>query len=155
MSNISITLNGIITDGMDVTFKTPCDCKDASGLKIYYRDPEDSDIVSKVFDFIDTHGNNVSNLENIFAEGVYVKVILDIVNNRAYIQNADTNAYLEGKINGRLPTTGGTMTGPLVLGKIILQRGINYGTEEEMNNIIGQEGQLFFVFAEQVTEEAE
>ena len=40
----------------------------------------------------------MTGLGKLFAAGAYVKVILDVTNGYAYIQNADTNAYLEGRL---------------------------------------------------------
>ena len=36
-------------------------------------------------------------VDNIFSEGAIVKVILDTDTNNAYVQNPDTNTYIEGK----------------------------------------------------------
>ena len=49
--------------------------------------------------FADAHGNDLGDLDNLFAEGAMVKVILDTDTNKAFIQNADTNAYLEKKFD--------------------------------------------------------
>lgn len=38
-------------------------------------------------------------MEDLFAKGALVKAILDVTNGHAYLQNADTNAYLENKLN--------------------------------------------------------
>lgn len=84
-----------VFDGQPVTFKSPASCVGVEGLKIYY--PEGDSIAVSTFDLVDAHGNNVGG-KNLFAENVLVKVILDTELNRAYVQNADTNAYLEGRL---------------------------------------------------------
>lgn len=94
MSNIRVDLSIPIYDGLPVTFKSPTDCSKVTGLIIYY--PSGDTTVSKVFQFADAHGNNVGSV-NLFASNVLVKVILDTKALRAYVQNADTNAYLEGR----------------------------------------------------------
>lgn len=103
MAYIKLTLDRPIQDGESLTFKAPCDCTGATdGLKIYYKTITDSAITdtSEVFTLKDAHKNTVSNLDNLFLTDAYVKVLLDTTNKLAFIQNADTNSYLEGKLNG-------------------------------------------------------
>lgn len=95
MANIRLDLQVPIEDGQTLTFKSPIDCSKVTGLIIYY--PENDSTTSKVFQFADAHGNNVGG-KGLFVENVLVKVILDTESSRAYVQNADTNAYLEGKL---------------------------------------------------------
>lgn len=89
MANIKVELSHEIIDGQPVTFVAPCDCTAITGLKVYYPGG------SKVFTFKDAHGNVLTGIGNLFGEGAYVKAILDVTNGNAYLQNADTNAYLE------------------------------------------------------------
>lgn len=100
MANVKVTLDYQINDGMSLTFKAPCDCTEVTGLKIYYPTltEETTTSTSKTFTFKDAHGNDLANIGNLFTTGAYVKVILDITNGYAYIQNADTNGYLESAI---------------------------------------------------------
>jgi hypothetical protein len=63
---------------------------------VYYPGADESTI-SKVFALADAHGNNVGDIDHLFAEDVVVKVILDVTKGMAFVQNADTNAYLEAK----------------------------------------------------------
>lgn len=98
MSNIRIDLEATVINGQTLTFKSPVDCSQITGLKVYY--PEGDAVKSRVFQFADAHGNNVGNI-NLFAANVLVKVILDTDLNRAYVQNADTNAYLESHIQNK------------------------------------------------------
>lgn len=97
MANVKVTLDYQINDGMSLTFKAPCDCTAVTGLIVYYPSlTEDaSTSTSKTFTFKDAHGNNLASVGNLFTTGAYVKVILDTTNNSAYIQNADTNSYIE------------------------------------------------------------
>ena len=87
--NIRVDLTTPITDGTEVVFRSPVDCSEITGLIVYCNDD------SKEFALADAHGNNVGDIDHLFAENVVVKVILDVTHSMAYVQNADTNAYLE------------------------------------------------------------
>ena len=95
MANIKIELSLPIIDGMPLSFKAPCDCVAVTGIKVEY--PEGDSTVSKVFTFADAHGNELTGIGNLFTAGAMVRVILDTDTNKAFLQNADTNAYLEGR----------------------------------------------------------
>ncbi len=93
--NIIVDLEaGTIKDGTEVVFRSPVDCSQVTGLKVYH----DNGIVDE-FMFADAHGNNVGDIDHLFAENVAVKVILDVTTGMAFVQNADTNAYLEGRFD--------------------------------------------------------
>lgn len=94
--NIRVDLNTSIKDGTEVIFRSPVDCSQVTGLKVYYIG-DDGNTTSMEFAFADAHGNNVGNIDHLFAENVAVKVILDVTTSMAFVQNADTNAYLEGR----------------------------------------------------------
>ena len=97
MANIRVDSPTTIYDGQTITFKSPADCSQITGLIIYY--PEGETTKSKEFKLVDAHGVDVgSGTISLFAANVLVKVILDIDESKAYVQNADTNAYLEGKL---------------------------------------------------------
>ena len=89
MSNIIVDYNAPIQDGTEVVFRSPVDCSQITGLKVNYSGG------SKEFMFADAHGNNVGNIDHLFAENVVVKVILDVTTGMAFVQNPDTNSYLE------------------------------------------------------------
>ena len=93
MAKIRIDLNGALTDGQNVTFKAPCDCTEIDGFKVYYI--SNGERVSKNFTIKDSHGTDLKGIGNLFKQGAYVHAILDTVNGAAYLQNADTNSYLE------------------------------------------------------------
>lgn len=96
--NIRVDLVYPISDGSPVTFKSPCDCSEVTGLIVYSPESVGStNIIATEFIFADAHKNDVSEMAELFTEGVIVKLILDVTHNIAYVQNADTNAYLEGK----------------------------------------------------------
>ena len=98
MANIRVDSPISIFDGQALTFRSPADCSQITGLKVYY--PEGGTTISKVFRFADAHGNNIGDLD-LFAADVVVKVILDTDTDLAFVQNADTNAYLEGRFDGK------------------------------------------------------
>lgn len=101
MANIKVELNHEIIDGQPITFVAPCDCTAVTGLKVYYPGG------SKVFTFKDAHGNALTGVGNLFSQGAYVKAILDVINGNAYLQNADTNKYLETALAGKAPKDNG------------------------------------------------
>lgn len=106
--NIRVYLNYPIKDGTEVVFRSPVDCSQVTGLQVYY--PENGATASKEFAFADAHGNNVGNIDHLFAENVVVKVILDVTTGMAFVQNADTNAYLEGRLSEAVTHTKQSLT---------------------------------------------
>ena len=98
MANITVNLNYPISDGEKISFRAPCDCTEITGLLVRYPSVTDIDVTStsKVFAFKDAHGNDLTGIGNLFSAGAFISVLLDVTNGAAYIQNADTNAYIEG-----------------------------------------------------------
>ena len=106
--NVKVEYSTPIYDGTEVVFRSPVDCSQVTGLIVYY--PENGATTSKEFAFADAHGNNVGDIDHLFAENVVVKVILDVTTSMAFVQNADTNAYLEGRfkeLEDKIGTGGG------------------------------------------------
>ena len=95
--NIRVDLNYPIKNGTELVFRSPVDCSQVTGLKVYYI--EGVNHASKEFVFADAHGYNVGDVPHLFAESVVVKVILDVSTGMAFVQNADTNAYLEERFS--------------------------------------------------------
>lgn len=98
MSYIRVDQAIPVFDGQPVTFKSPANCSGIEGLKVYY--PAADGTAVATFALADAHGNNVGSI-NLFAANVLVKVILDTESGKAFVQNADTNAYLEGRFEGK------------------------------------------------------
>lgn len=96
MANIRADVNYTIKDGSEIVFRSPVDCTEVTGLRVYYLG-DDGVTTSQDFVLADAHGENVGDIPNLFAENVVVKVILDVTTGMAFVQNADTNAYLEGR----------------------------------------------------------
>lgn len=102
MPNIRVDSTNPIINGMTVTFRSPADCSQITGLIVYY--PDGIGTKSKEFKFVDAHGVDVgSSTVSLFAENVLVKVVLDTDHGKAYVQNADTNAYLEAQLASKAP----------------------------------------------------
>ena len=97
MPKIRVDRDLPIINGQSLTFQSPANCSDITGLIIYY--PEGDTTKSKEFKLVDAHGVDVgSGTISLFAANALVKVVLDINQSKAFVQNADTNAYLEGKL---------------------------------------------------------
>lgn len=121
MADIRVDIDMVLTDGMDIAFKAPCDCTAISGIKVCY--VKDKELVSQRFVLKDAHGNDLAGIGNLFEEGAYIRVILNTVNGFAYIQNADTNGYIEAKF-ASIPTVYTGTTNP--------------------DNSVGKNGDLYF-----------
>ena len=105
--NIKVELKANISDGSEVVFRSPADCSQVTGLVIYHTGGKTE------FAFADAHGNNVGDIDHLFAENAVVKVILDVTAGMAFVQNADTNAYIERTfvktVNGEKPDADGNV----------------------------------------------
>lgn len=105
--NIKVELKTNISDGTEVVFRSPADCSQVTGLSIYHTGGKTE------FAFADAHGNNVGDIDHLFAENAVVKVILDVTAGMAFVQNADTNAYIERTfvktVNGQCPDDNGNV----------------------------------------------
>lgn len=99
MANIKIALDYTIIDGQPLSFKAPCDCTAVTGIKVEYPDGEGT--ASTVFSFADAHGTALAGIGNLFTAGAMVRVLLDTVAQKAYVQNANTNSYLEKQLAGK------------------------------------------------------
>lgn len=114
MAQIKIDLNEPLLDGMDIKFQAPCDCTAITGLIVHYPGESEGSTGSKSFVFKDAHGNILTGRGNLFVKDAYVKVIVDVPRGVAYIQNADTNGYLEDRLNAKMDATGLTASRALV-----------------------------------------
>lgn len=110
MAQIKIELSAPPVDGMDIKFQAPCDCSAVTGMVLHYP-AEDGNTETMELTFRDAHGNNLAGIGNLFSQGAYVKVIVDVKNGFAYLQNADNNAYLNSAILGTYIHNGGNLTG--------------------------------------------
>ena len=96
MAILHVDLTEPLRDGMAVKFKAPCDCTEVTGFTISY--PNETGMYSgRAFSLLDAHRNRLTGVGNLFLKDAYVTVLIDTKNDVAYIQNADTNGYLEGE----------------------------------------------------------
>ena len=99
MSKIRVESKCALYDGISITFKAPCNSDAVDGLNVYY------DGAATAFSFRDASGADISGRSNLFSTGAYVKVVLDTTNKYAYLQNADTNTYLEASLDTKISKT--------------------------------------------------
>ena len=82
--------------GRQVTFEAPCNSEELGGL-----------IVDGVtYAIVDSNGRTL--VDKSFSSGAMVSVIFNLEKKKAFVQNADTNAYLEGKFDKQLPQPSNT-----------------------------------------------
>lgn len=129
MANIRVDVDHLIHDGSEIKFRSPVDCSAITGLVVHYPDSTGS-TVSKEFTFTDAHGSDISKIDHPFGENVVVKVILDFNESRAFVQNADTNAYLEAQLAGKAPAGYGYG------GEVIVTDTTKDTTEAELETIL-------------------
>ena len=134
MAKIKVTSKCAIYDGMIMTFKAPCDCTVADGINVYFQDDK------QTFLFRDAHGNDVSEIDDLFTIDTYVTVSLDTTNGYAFLQNADTNAYLEEALAEKANKTHGhKLTDSGITGILPVSKGgtgSSSGLEDAPNNAI-------------------
>lgn len=123
--NIRVDLNTPIINGTEVVFRSPVDCAAVTGLIVYYKNAGAT--ASKEFAFADAHGNNVGDINHLFAEDAVVKVILDVTKGMAFVQNADTNSYLEEQLASKAPAGYGYGGTPTYLGQV---------SEADLNSVL-------------------
>lgn len=95
MANINVVVEKPIADGYKLKFRTPCDSTTIEGLEVKYPAKNGVGTLIKKFVFKDAHGTELSGVGNLFVSGVMIEVLLDVTHGVAYIQNADTNSYVE------------------------------------------------------------
>jgi hypothetical protein len=114
--NILVKLdNHFIEDGSEIKFRAPVSCSEVTRLHVQYEGEHGTE--TKVFAFADANGNDIGKVNNLFAAGAIVKVVLDLeptiegiaedVDGAAFVQNADTNKYLEDRLARLAASIGG------------------------------------------------
>lgn len=78
-----------LVTGKQVTFESPCN---SGGLTAVVVDGVSYDLVGALGDAL---------ADNSFNSGAMISVIFNVEKFKAYVQNADTNTYLENKFNGK------------------------------------------------------
>lgn len=121
-SEIQVTLTHFIENGSEIKFKAPVDCAEVTRLCVQYTTKDGQ--ISKVFAFADANGNDVGEVANLFAKDAVVKVVLDLnanmdgVDGAAFVQNANTNSYLENRL-AQLEEKNGVQTGEFETANIL------------------------------------
>lgn len=118
MANLIIKENKVertapAVHGEEITIQTPCDCTAVTGVQI----------AGVAYPFYDASGRSLADIDGLFANGSLIRVMIDTENTRAYILNADTNAYLEAKFDTKAPAGYGLGT-----------KGIKHATNYDANN---------------------
>lgn len=109
MSKIALHLDHIAVDGEHVTFRSPDNSANVTGLRIYTPiSYENTTEVSTDYTIKETNGKTVSEKIGLFKQGAYVEVTLDTTNHIAYVQNGN---YID-TIDVTLTTEGWTGTAP-------------------------------------------
>ena len=90
-NTITVSVDFTVVDGSEIKFKSPVNCSQVTNLFVTCTN-ESKDYI---FNFVDANGNDIGVIDNVFNEGAIIKVILDVTNNKAFIQSADTNSYIE------------------------------------------------------------
>ena len=93
MAKIKINIPKEPFEGMLVSFRAPGSSTEAEGLFVEFEYMGNHAMQEYVFK--DAHGNNLAGVD-LFASGSAVSVLL--CSDGAYVQNADTNKYLEGRL---------------------------------------------------------
>lgn len=85
MSRIIVQLDTPVVNGKQVSFFSPIGSADARSILIH--DVE--------YALVDSHGQALAKLDYSWTAGALVSLILDTSTNKAYVQNATSNAYIE------------------------------------------------------------
>ena len=140
MSNIIVDFNAPIQDGTEVVFRSPVDCSQITGLKVNYSGG------SQEFMLADAHGNNVGDIDHLFAGNVVVKVILDVTTGMAFVQNPDTNSYLEYRFGMLADSIVCEASGSKITLADSSNRNLQglkiYGNYTEENGVVGENGSV-------------
>lgn len=90
MSKIKLNLDFTPVNGKQISFVAPCSSADTECLVI-------DDVQYAI---VDADGVSVAGLDNVWNSGALVSAILYVDTHRAFIQNANTNSYVEAKLVG-------------------------------------------------------
>lgn len=99
MSSVKLTLPGTIVPatGMQINFVAPCNCTEIDSITID----------SAVYTVVDSFGRSLAGTGCMWNAGALVSVLLDTVNNRAFLLNAGSVGILSPSQYGdALPAPG-------------------------------------------------
>lgn len=78
--NVALPAGVIPVDGLQVSFRVPCDCASFTHIEI----------AGSRYTLIDTNGDNMAARSGVWSAGAMLSVILDVANRAAYLQNSAT-----------------------------------------------------------------
>ena len=90
-----------VTNGMELSFKAPCNCSDATGISL--------DGVT--YELVDASGTSLTSCSNYFVKDAVLTVIIDTENHKATLLNPNVNNYTKtlGTPNDTASATGTTV----------------------------------------------
>ena len=99
MATFTITLpsNVKITNGKQITFRAPSDCKGVTGIIIN----------NKTYNLVDAANKSISDI-NSYINGAMLSVVLDADNQRAYLQNGISSTISSANSSSKLFLIGAT-----------------------------------------------
>lgn len=83
---LTLTVEEYLVTGKQITFEAPCDSNNVTGISIQ----------GTYYDLVDFIGNKLP--DNAFFKGSMVSVILNNETSKAFIQNPNTNEYLNARL---------------------------------------------------------
>lgn len=151
MPKIKVSINRAPVDGEPLRFRAPCDCSTIDGLVVYYPILSGNAVssTSRSFTLKDAHGQSVDGIDDLFKKDAVLQVLLDVTNSTAFILNADTNGYIEGKLDEAITSM---VAGPGVSVTVkdgVATIGANYQysqTDLAAGSSSLEEGRLYFVY---------
>lgn len=84
---LTLPVGEVLTTGKQVTFEAPCGSEGLNEISVN----------GVTYDLVDAEGNSL--VANSFNAEAMVSVIFNVEKKKAFIQNADTNAYLEDRLS--------------------------------------------------------
>lgn len=130
MSKIGLTLEIAPVHGKQLSFRAPCGSSSTECLVINGAE----------YTIVDAAHNNLAGIEGIWNADSIVSVILDTSRMEAYIQNADTNAYLECKFAAKVPAPAKSKVGEFIRVKAVDENGNVVETETSAAGPAGEGG---------------
>lgn len=72
-----------VTDGMELSFRAPCDCSDVTGVNLD----------GATYTLVDASGESLTGCSKYFVKDAILTVIIDTVNKKATLLNPRVNTY--------------------------------------------------------------
>ena len=72
-----------VTDGMELSFRAPCDCSDVTGISL----------AGNIYDIVDASGNTLTSCSRYFTKDAILTVVIDTSKHTATLLNPRVNTY--------------------------------------------------------------